>query len=408
MTARIVLTNMGSLGNIQPFVALAAELRKSNHVPVLALAPQYTDYIRKLGFEFVPIGPQVDYLSLQKRDTASELRGGDPLYLFANSLNMLSSALPQMFSELHEACRHADLLISGHLQPASRMIHEITGIPFVSIHTSHFGALQPRAFRQVAGAILNPFRARWGLPQIEDPLHVDANSDQLALYAMSRYLRPPGPNWPPHYHAIGFFFFDEVEWRPEPELAAFMKAGPRPVVFTFSSIVHEDPKAITEQLMQSALSVGKRAVILAGWSGLGTASPHPSIYMGNFVQHSWLFPKAACVVHAGGSGTTAMTLRSGIPAIIVPHIGDQPIWAELVRGIGCAKCVIPYRELSVPRLRDAISMTLSEAALARNAWRIGEKIKNEPGVAGATRLINELLKPKSRCGAETQSTICRR
>jgi len=77
MPLRTVLTNLGSMGNIQPFLALGAELRGYGYDPVFALAPQYAAYVRNLGFEFVPVGPEIDYHSLQRRDTASELRGGN-------------------------------------------------------------------------------------------------------------------------------------------------------------------------------------------------------------------------------------------------------------------------------------------------------------------------------------------
>ena len=387
---RTVLTNLGSLGNVQPFLALAAELRRSNHHPVLAVAPQYEVYVRKLGFEFIPIGPEIDLRGLQKRDTASAMRGEDPIGIFRQSLAILSSMLPAMFSELSAACHHADILISGHLQPVSRIIHEITHIPFVSVHTNHFGKCQPRAFREAACSVINPFRAKCGVPPIKDPIHTDANSDQLALYAISRYLRPPAPEWPSHYHVTGFFFLEE-EWQAEPALVEFINAGPPPVVFTFSSIVHADPRAITELLIKSIEGLGCRAVILSGWSGLGEGIRHPSVYVTQFAQHSWLFPQAACVVHASGTGTVATVLKSGVPAVPIPHVGEQPIWAELVRGIGCAKCIIPYRELTADRLRDAIAQTLKDDSLLRNAARMAVRIRNERGVVCAARLIDELL-----------------
>jgi UDP:flavonoid glycosyltransferase YjiC (YdhE family) len=399
---RIVITNLGSLGNVQPFLALAGELQRAGHHPILALAPQYVDYVGSLGFELAPIGDAIDYRSLQKRDTAGELRGTDPLQLFHESLGLLGQMLPRMFRELYDACRHAEVLVSGHLQPASRMIHEITGMPFVSIHTSHFGQAQPHAFRDAARAIVNPFRAAHRLPPIDDPFHTGANSEQLAIYAMSRYLRPPDPAWPPWYHATGFFFLDRDHVAVDPELAAFVDSGPPPIVFTFSSIAHEDPDAMTRLLARSVDGLGRRAVILGGWSGLGERGSLPSsIHLTPFAPHHWLFPRAACVVHAGGSGTTAMALRAGVPVVVVPHVGDQPIWAELLRGIGCAKHIVPYRSLTADALGEAIAGTLTDPDVARNAARMAERIRDEPGVGGARRLIEQLL---CRLGVDAPDT----
>lgn len=389
---RAVLTNLGSLGNIQPFVSLAHELRQHGHQPVLALAPIYAPYAAQLGLEFIPIGLDLDYPGLQRKDTEDALKGVDPVNTLNDSLATLSAMLPRMFIELREACREADILISGHLQPASRMLHELTGIPFVSVHTNHFGGMQPAAYRHAAGAIINPFREQHGLPPLEDPFHTDANSPQLALYAISRYLRAPGPNWPAHYHVTGFFFLEEASGQPPPELIRFLEGGDPPVAISFSSIAHSNPEAMTGLLLESIRLTGCRAIIQHGWSGLARNRELPAnVFAVGFVQNTWLFPRAACVVHAGGSGTTAATLKSGIPAIVVPHIGDQPMWAELVRGVGCAGDVIPYRELTAERLAAALTKTLSDSELRWHAADFAVKIRAEQGLSRARIMIEQLL-----------------
>jgi UDP:flavonoid glycosyltransferase YjiC (YdhE family) len=53
-----VLTNLGITGDVQPFLTLAVELRRHNHRPVLALAPQWRRRVEALDIEFVSIGPR--------------------------------------------------------------------------------------------------------------------------------------------------------------------------------------------------------------------------------------------------------------------------------------------------------------------------------------------------------------
>lgn len=392
MPIRAVLTNIGSLGNVQPFLSLAYELRRGGYAPVLALAPQFRLYVESLGFEFIPIGRDLDYADLQKRDTEAERQGKDPLQMFSESLAVVKPMMSQMLDELMAGCRHADVLISGHLQPVSRMVHELAGVPIVSIHTNHFGQAQPQAFRDAACSMINPFRHALGLPPLADPLHTDANSPQLALYAISKYLRAPSLNWPKHYHTTGFFYLDDESWTPPENLAAFLDAGEAPVVFGFSSIAHTDPQAVTNILLESIARVGCRAIIQSGWSGLAMGAQLPSsVFSIGFVQHTWLFTRAVCVVHAGGSGNTATALRSGVPTIVVPHIGDQPLWAEMVRGLGCSKAIIPYPDLTVERLTTALEQTLADRRLYQQAASVGTKIAAERGVTRARHLITNLL-----------------
>ena len=195
---RAVLTNLGSLGDVQPLVALACELQRNGHDPVLALAPYFGGYVRNLGLEFSPIGPDLDYPELQRKETVAVSRGVKDSKLMDESLTLLKLMLPEMFSELSHVCRNADVLISGHLQMASRMIHELTEIPFVSVQVNHFGGKQSLSFRQAIASVVNQFRAQYGLGPVSDPKHTDANSPQLALYAMSQRFRPPSISWPEH------------------------------------------------------------------------------------------------------------------------------------------------------------------------------------------------------------------
>jgi UDP:flavonoid glycosyltransferase YjiC (YdhE family) len=388
---RAVLTNLGSTGDIQPLVALAVELQRHGHRPILALAPYFAAYAKQLGLDFVSIGPDLDYPELQRRETRAVMSGRNHLDLLPDSLAILKSMLPQLFEELYDVCSQADVLISGKLQVVSRMIHDLTQIPFVSVQTNHFGGKQPLVVREAIAQSVNPFRERYGLGPLDDPIHTGANSPQLALYAISRYFRPPAADWPDHHHVTGFFFLDEESREPDASLVEFLEAGPQPVVFSFSSVAHDKPDELTELLVEAVRIAGCRAIIQRGWSGLAKGRTPPDIHALDFLQHSWLFRRSACVVHHGGSGTTAAAIQAGAPAVIVPHLGDQPIWAELARDLGCAGFVIPFQELNAERLGEAISATLNTERFYRNTALIGDRIRAERGVQKARYLIEQMV-----------------
>lgn len=68
----------------------------------------------------------------------------------------------------------------------------------------------------------------------------------------------------------GFFFREEPDYTPDAELDGFLKAGPPPVYIGFGSIVIDDPKRLTDILIQAARACGTRAIISRGWSKLGS------------------------------------------------------------------------------------------------------------------------------------------
>ncbi|MGA7340017.1 MAG: glycosyltransferase, partial [Terracidiphilus sp.] len=51
---RIVLSNIGTYGDINPLIAIALELKRRGHAPVMALPAVYQPKIAPLGIEFHP------------------------------------------------------------------------------------------------------------------------------------------------------------------------------------------------------------------------------------------------------------------------------------------------------------------------------------------------------------------
>ena len=156
------------------------------------------------------------------------------------------------------------------------------------------------------------------LAPLEDPLGADGASPQLALYAVSKHIFRPPAGWPAQAHLTGYWFFDEQNWQPAPELAAFMQAGTPPVAVSFGSMPSADPEALTDLILQAVAQAGCRAIIQRGGGGLARRSLLPeNVCAVDFVPHSWLFPRARCIVHHGGAGTTAAAFRAGVPTVVV-------------------------------------------------------------------------------------------
>jgi sterol 3beta-glucosyltransferase len=394
---RAVLTNFGTTGDIQPFLALAVEMRRRDHHPVLCTSPYFESRVKSLGLDFIPIGP--DLHRFQREVIKAQLSDAIPIERMRALFAPMAAALPQVFSELREACRNVDVIISGPVQPAARMIHELTGVPFVSVQVAHFGGGGTQAFQQASAAFINQFRAQLKLPPLRHPLTLDANSPQLALYASSRYMNPIPPGWPDHYHMTGYFFLDDESWRPGPEIIDFLQAGEPPVVITFGSTCYDDTDAMSDLVLEAIAQAGCRALIQNGWSGLGQKRETPAnILAAGYVPHHWLFPRSACIVHHGGAGTAAAAFRAAIPGVFVTHAGGQPLRARLACELGCAGPAIPYRHLTAGRLATAIRNTLDSPKYYRVAAELGEKIQAEDGVGKALQLIEALIAGKTSQG----------
>ncbi|HZI08989.1 MAG TPA: glycosyltransferase [Myxococcus sp.] len=387
---RAILTNFGTLGDVQPFLALAVELKRHGHHPVLAAAPSYGPMAAAHGIDFAPVGP--DLRQAQSGITQAMMaapgvfqNAGGMLQLF----QPLAEALPRMLEDLRAVCQGADVLVSGRVQPAARMVHDLTHVPFVTVLVEHSGSGGGHpAFQAAVRAVVNPLRDSLRLPPLENPL-VDGLSPQLVLTALSRHVRPPPTDLPPHHHTTGYFFLDAPAFTPDAELAAFLEAGEPPVCITFGSMTHEDPAALTDALVEGTARAGRRALLQHGWSGLGQRPLPPTVRALGEVPHAWLFPRVAGVVHHGGAGTTGAAFRAGVPQVVVPHTYDQFTWGELVQALGCGGPAVPIHELSAGRLSDALG---SMADHREAAARLGEALRSEHGTAKARGLIEDLVR----------------
>ena len=88
-----------------------------------------------------------------------------------------------------------------------------------------------------------------------------------------------------------------------------------------------------------------------------------------------------------GSGTTGAGFRAGIPSVLVPHIGDQPFWAQRVAELGVGPLPIPRRQLTAPRLAEAISLAVTDTGILIRAKSLGEHIRAEDGIGKAIEIL---------------------
>jgi sterol 3beta-glucosyltransferase len=385
------MATAGTTGDLQPFLALGVELRRRGHEALLAGPPSFARRTESLGFGFVGLGPPIE---------AEELRAAfAPAYERREATDQIALTLPfamrhaeESVRQLEEKARNADVLLSFPYQPAGQVAAELLGLPFVSVHFSPFGSSRRPKIAAIAAPPFNALRATFGLGSLADPLGTDGVSSRLALTAVSPTIFPRPARWPAHHHVTGFWFLDEAP-PVAPELVRFVEDGEPPVVIGFGSMMHRDPARITRTLVEAVEGLGVRAVIQAGWSGLdgGAQAPSSRVLFAPFVPHGWLFPRASCVVHAGGAGTTAAALRAGVPMVLIPHWLDQHLWGALVLERGLASASLPLADLTADSLERAIREAASSRRIRRKCLEASVALEREAGTARAADRIEELV-----------------
>lgn len=152
-----------------------------------------------------------------------------------------------------------------------------------------------------------------------------------------------------------------------------------------------DAAMLARLFMDAITRSGERAVLLSGWSGMDDMALPSRIFRVASVPHEWLFPRLKAVIHHGGAGTTAASLRAGIPTVVVPHLADQAFWGKRVELLGAGPGLIPREKLTASALANAIHIAVTDDRMKRNAKGLGEKIRTEDGIGNAVKLMEGYL-----------------
>jgi sterol 3beta-glucosyltransferase len=213
------------------------------------------------------------------------------------------------------------------------------------------------------------------------------------LYAYSARISPRPHDWPAWRHVTGYWFLETpADWAPPPELLDFLEDGPPPVWVGFGSMVASDAQRQTDLVLAALRRAGKRAILQTGWGGLGQGAVGSDIYVVRAVEHHWLFPRAAGVVHHGGGGTTAAGLRAGAPSVVTPFFADQFYWADRVRKLGAGPPPISHHQLTVENLAAALRTATEDEGIRARAQRVGEALRAEDGVARAVEIFESYVR----------------
>jgi UDP:flavonoid glycosyltransferase YjiC (YdhE family) len=419
---RIVLSNIGTLGDINPLIAIALELKRRGHLPVMALPAVYEMRIRPLGLEFHPVRPDIDPNNSLLVEMIYDVKKGTETGL----RKFLFPVLRQTFDDLLDAATkpaRADLLLLGELNYAGPLVAEVTGIPWASYvlaPLSFFSAFDPpvlppyprlarvdkivpgfgRVIKRLARFVsrkwpqpIYDLRRELGLPKGANPLFDAKHSPYLVLALFSSVLGVEQKDWPPHSLITGFCFYDADAGNAAlpAQLEKFLAAAEAPVVFTLGSAAVLAAGKFYEYSAQAAMRLGVRAVLLIGTDPRNrpqTALPE-SICVAEYAPYSALFSRAALVVHQGGVGTTAQCLRAGKPMLIMPYSHDQPDNARRMLRLKVAQ-TIKKGNYTAARVARKLKAMLAEPHLVQQAESVAEQLEHEDGVKTACDALEKL------------------
>lgn len=400
---QIVLVTADTRGGVQPYLALGLGLQRAGHRVRVVTPENFVGWVGSHGLEPWPLGGDVQTVLA---GAGGQVGGRAAI---AVSMRELGPRAAEWARQVTRAGTGADLMVGGvGGMVAGTAAADHLGVRFVPAHLQPVSAPTARYPGVLTGALPD-----WAGPPGRYASHLISAAGLWGPFAPARRraraaLRAPRQHRPrrpilyglsrhvvpvpeaPHRHVTGYWTLEDDSWTPPRQLKAFLEApDPRPVVSVgFGSMPTSDPHQLTALLRQAAATAGVRVVLLSGWSEHTAPDQHdPDMIVLSAAPHDWLYPRVAAAVHHGGAGTTAASLRAGIPTVVVPFAVDQPFWGQRVHALGAGPQPLPHHRLTPARLAQGLRVATTDSTMRDAAEHLGHLIRAEDGIAAAINAL---------------------
>lgn len=356
---KFALASYGSRGDVEPCVAIGRELKRRGHDVRIAAPPDLVGFVESVGLAGVPFGPDVQSILGAHREFWT--------YFFRNFWKVrqliemrreIANPVIQRWDEigatLSALAEWADVLVTGlNFESPAANVAERYGIPLATVHlfpvraNSHFLPFLPAALGRstmkvyewlgwrAAKKLDDTQRRELGLPKGTGPLSQRVGDHgwlEIQAYDEACFpgLAAEWADFGGHRPFVGALVMD-LPGDADEEVASWISAGPPPIFFGFGSLPVESPADTVEMISSVCAQLGERALVCSAGSDFTGVGPPEHVKVVNTLNYASAFPACRALVHHGGTGTTAIGLRAGVPTLILSTDIDQTLWGSRVK-----------------------------------------------------------------------------
>jgi len=356
---KLVLASYGTRGDVEPCVVVGRELLRRGHDVRMAVPPDLVGFAEGAGLATAAYGLNTQaWLDVYRNFWTAFFRNfwriQDLRKLWREMWELSDQSWAQMNTTLTSLADGADVLFAGqsYQEPAAN-VAEHYDIPLVTLHH-----VPMRANGQLVSILPSPLarsamtafdwlawrlnkkvddsqRRELGLPKATGPSPrriADRGSLEIQGYDEVCFpgLAAEWAKWDGQRPFVGALTM-ELTTVADDEVASWIAAGTPPICFGFGSMPVESPADTVEMISAACAELGERALVCAGSSDFSDVSHFDHVKVVGAVNYAAVFPACRAVVHHGGSGTTAASLRAGVPTLILSMDVNQTLWGGQVK-----------------------------------------------------------------------------
>jgi len=402
---KIILTAIGTRGDIEPLLAIGKILKEKGHQVICAFSEQFKELTENCDLEYASLGKKID--DLTESDAGKTALGGAPG--IKKVLAFIKVALNQKAANKEKEIKLYELIKQE--KPDRVVYNSKTTYPIIWEHKNRGRTtfLSPFPyFHYVKGHPLLVFSKDYGdyfnkwtyklygfgvvtttmivkkWLQINDKITREQLKNIIHsrkfIYTISPSLFSRPSNWESNVKVLGHHELKtKTDWKPEKELTEFIEKHEKILFITFGSMTNPEPKQKTKIILDILERNKIPAIINTASGGLIKPDNFNSefIYFVSQVPYDWFFPKMYAVIHHGGSGTTHLAIKYCCATMIIPHFIDQFIWDEIICELGIGPKGVKISRITNKNLEPKILELLNNRRFKEKSAKIGNQMKKE-------------------------------
>jgi UDP:flavonoid glycosyltransferase YjiC (YdhE family) len=360
---KFVLAFYGTRGDVEPGLAVGRELLRRGHDVRMAVPPDLVGFAGAAGPAAVACGPDVRVWQHVLRDFWGRFLRNfwknfwkiqDLVGLMREYWQLLTQCWQEVSTTLTTLAEGADLLFTGVIgEESAGNVAEYYDIPLATLHVFPIranGQLVPALPAPVGRSVMklseylgwpllkgldDAQRRELGLPKATGPspwritergsLEIQAYDEVFFPGLAAEWAKFDGRR--PFVGALTM----ELPTDADDEVASWIAAGTAPICFGFGSMPVESAADTLAMISAACAQLGERALVCSGSSDFSNVPHFDHVKVVVTMNYPAAFPACRAVVHHGGAGTTAASLRAGVPTLILSTDLDQTLWGARVK-----------------------------------------------------------------------------
>jgi UDP:flavonoid glycosyltransferase YjiC (YdhE family) len=402
---KIILTSIGTRGDIEPFLAIGKILKEKGHQVICAFSEQFRELTESCDIEFASLGEKND--ALLDSDAGRTSLGGSGIKRIFASIKLMKLAQKQKAPQekeikLYELINqekpdrivYHSKIIYPLLWEYKNRGKTIFVCPFAYFHYikghSYFTGKNFGEYINKLTYKLYDFGVVKGAMIAKKWLQINDNISRRQLlgiipgrkfiYTISPSLFPRPGYWESNVKVLGHQELERItDWKPEKKLTEFIEKNDKILFVTFGSMTNPEPEQKTKILLEILERNKIPAIINTAEGGLVKPDKFNSelIYFVSQIPYDWIFPKMYAVIQHGGAGTTHLAIKYGCATMIIPHFMDQFVWDKITFDIGVGPKGVKIGRITNKNLEPKVLELLNNKSFKEKSAKIGNQMKNE-------------------------------